>query len=369
MKRLNLKLSILIVLIAVFQWAIAKPSEDIELSKRYVRTYKVSPNVQVDLSNKYGDIIVNTWNKDSVKFKIKITAYGKSDEAVDKLLERVSFDHTNSGRFLKFETIFDRQSGSFKEFWNSLGDYSKVLINKNNLNIDFEIYLPEKSNMYIENKFGDIYINEYSGRSKIVLSQGDVKISNQSGQLNLDLKFGNASIQNVNLAYLKLQIAEITIAKAEKLDISSSSSTININEVERLKINARNDKYFLRHISSLSGEATFSTINIGDLKEEIVGSTNYSDVNIESLNDDARLININSKATDMKLWLNPEKAYNIDLIAKEENLEIPLNWKSLNKYYTDSKNKYIRISGQVEGENPVQINIDNQGGSLSIFEK
>ena len=190
---------------------------------------------KVDLSNKYGDIIVNTWNKDSVKFKIKITAYGKSDEAVDKLLERVSFDHTNSGRFLKFETIFDRQSGSFKEFWNSLGDYSKVLINKNNLNIDFEIYLPEKSNMYIENKFGDIYINEYSGRSKIVLSQGDVKISNQSGQLNLDLKFGNASIQNVNLAYLKLQIAEITIAKAEKLDISSSSSTININEVERLK--------------------------------------------------------------------------------------------------------------------------------------
>ncbi len=369
MKRLSHKISIIAILISIAYSGIARPSEDVELSKRYVRSFKVSPNVQVDLSNKYGDIIVNTWDKDSVSFNIKITAFGKNDESVDKLIERVSFDHTNSGKFLKFETIFDRQSGSFKEFWNSLGDYSKVLINKNNLNIDYEIFIPKKSNMYLENKFGDIYINEYAGRSKILLSQGDIKISNQSGQLNLDLKFGNASIQSTSLAYLNLQIAEVTIAKAGKLDISSSSSTVNIHEVDRLKIDSRNDKYYLRNVGSLSGEATFSNVNISNLKEEIMANANYSDLNIESFAKEGKIINLNTKSTDIKIWVDSENAYDLDLIAKEDRLEIPLEWKSLKSYYTDSKNKYLRISGQIKTENPAQIHIDNQGGSLSIFEK
>ena len=272
MNRSNPKYLLLWIFALLFMAENGFASEEVELSKRFVRSFKVSSGAQVDLSNKYGDVIINTWQKDSVRFEILITSYGKNDEAVNKLIERVSFDHTNSGRFLKFETIFDRQSGSFKEFWNNLGDYSKVLINKNNLNIDFKVYLPENANIYLENKFGDVYMNEFSGRSKIVLSQGDIKISNQTGQLNLDLKFGKASIQSLNTAYLDLQIAEVTITKANKITSNSSSSTITINSVKELKIDSRNDKYYLRDVGAINGNATFSSVSISSLKKEIIGN-------------------------------------------------------------------------------------------------
>lgn len=344
-------------------------AQEVELSKRITKAFKVDANAQIDMSNKYGEVIVQTWEKDSVRFEILITSFGKNDESVNKLIDRVSFDHTNSGKFLKFETVFDRQSGSFKEFWNSLGDYSKVLINRNNLNVDYKVYLPKSSNLYLENKFGDIYINEFSGRSKIVLSQGDIKISKHSGQLNLDLKFGKANISTVNIAFLELQIAELSIAKASKLDISSSSSTINIIESRSIKIDARNDKYYLRNVGSLNGEATFSSVNISNLETEIIGKANFSDLSIENFSQAGSIINLNTRSTDIRLWLPTEKAYDVDLTAREDRLDIPLNWKSLKSYYTDDKNKYIRVSGEIQGQNPAQIHIDNQGGSLTIFEK
>lgn len=344
-------------------------AEDIEMIKRYNKSFKVSKDAQVDLINKYGDIIVKTWNKDSVRFNIKITAYGKSNEAVNKLLDRVDFESSNSGRFLKFESVFDRSSGSFKEFWNSLGDYSKVLINKNNLNIDFEVYMPKTADMYLENKFGDVFINEFLGRCKINMSQGDLKVGDMKGPLNLELKFGKASIQQVKYGNLNLQIAEVTIVNASKLNINSSSSTIRITDLGELKLDSRNDKYFLRNVRSINGESTFSEISITSLESELINISNYGDLRIEELKSSLKLINLSCKSTDISMWINPEAAFDIDIKAKEEKLHVPGEWSGLDSYYLDDKNKYVRKSGIINNNSNAKIFIDNQGGSLNIYKK
>ena len=369
MKILNYKFLIILISILLQSQIGAAKDQDVELTKKYTRAYRVSTGAQIDLVNKYGDIIVKTWNKDSVRFDIRITAYGKNDDAVEKLIERVSFDHTNSGKFLKFSTVFDRQSGSFKEFWNNLGDYSKVLINRNNLHIDFDVYLPKSANLYLENKFGDVFINEFSGRCKVNLSQGDIKAGKISGTFNLDLRFGNGSIQDLKSGFLKLQIAEIQIAEADKLDINSSSSTVRIVDVSRLKINSRNDKYRLKSVKALNGESTFTNIQIENLESEMISNTNFSDVIIEDFAEDGQMINLNSKSTDVKIWLSSTTAYDVDVTAKEDKIQLPMTWENLSSYYTDDRERYKRYSGQTGGDSPARIKIDNQGGSISIYEK
>lgn len=343
--------------------------QEVELSKRYSMSYQLSDGAQIDLVNKYGDIIVNTWNKDSVRFDIRITAYGKNDEAVEKLIERVSFDHTSSGKFMKFSTVFDRQSGSFKEFWNSLGDYSKVLINKNNLHIDYDVYLPKSASLYLENKFGDIFINEFTGRCKVSLSQGDIKAGKITGAFNLDLRFGNGSLQDIRNGYLNLQIAEVLINKAQKLDISSSSSTIRISEVSQLRIDSRNDKYRIKNVGSLNGESTFSNIEISSLTSELVSNTNFSDLLIEDFAEQGKMINLNGKSTDVNIWLRSNNAYNVDVLSKEDKLLLPASWDNLRSFYTDDRERYKRFSGHTGSGKAARIIIDNQGGSLNIYEK
>jgi hypothetical protein len=369
MKILNYRVLLSLALMLNSLHSVLAKDQDVELSKRYSLAYKVSPGAQIDLVNKYGDIIVKTWNKDSVRFDIRITAYGKNDDAVERLIERVSFDHTNSGKFLKFSTVFDRQSGSFKEFWNSLGDYSKVLINKNNLHIDYEVYLPKSANLYLENKFGDIYINEFYGRCKVNLSQGDMKAGRISGTFNLELKFGNGSLQDIQSGFFKLQIADVQINKAQRLDINSSSSSVRIGEVNQLKIDSRNDKYRLKSVKTLNGETTFSNILISNLASEMIGNSDFSDLVIEDFTESGKMINLNGKSTDINIWLRSTEPYDVDVIAKEDKLQLPVDWENLRSYYTDDRERYKRYSGQTGSGDSARIIIDNQGGSLNIYEK
>ena len=97
------------------------------LVKNISQSFKVEEKSTLELTNKYGQVILQTWDKDSVVVNVKITAYGKNDEALSKNMERVDVDFTNFGDVLTIETVLDRNSSVFKDVINSLGDYSKTL--------------------------------------------------------------------------------------------------------------------------------------------------------------------------------------------------------------------------------------------------
>jgi len=130
-----------------------------ERVKTVSRKFKVPHTVNVNLINKYGPVIVNTWDVDSVKIDIEVTAYGKTSSEAYKILDRVDFDFFYNRDFLKIETVLDRKAGFFKELWRDIGDYSKTLLSKTKMRIEIEIYIPAYSNLTIENKFGDIYFS------------------------------------------------------------------------------------------------------------------------------------------------------------------------------------------------------------------
>ena len=53
----------------LFIWVIAlgTNAQSISDSKRIIRSFPVSRETSIDVSNKYGNITIETWNNDSVK--------------------------------------------------------------------------------------------------------------------------------------------------------------------------------------------------------------------------------------------------------------------------------------------------------------
>jgi len=80
---------------------------DTKLTKHVSQSYKAEKDVTVDVSNKYGQVIINTWQKDSVKVEVEITAHGKNDDNVEKALKRIDLDFKQSGNFITLETVLD----------------------------------------------------------------------------------------------------------------------------------------------------------------------------------------------------------------------------------------------------------------------
>ncbi len=90
--------------------AVGGGKEDTSLSKTITKSFLVPKDGSIRIVNKYGPIVINTWDKDSLNLKIVITAWGKNDKNVDRMMSRVDFDFNQSSRYLELKTVLDRSS-------------------------------------------------------------------------------------------------------------------------------------------------------------------------------------------------------------------------------------------------------------------
>ena len=342
--------------------------DDTRLTKNIRKSFKVTPTGTIDVTNKYGQVIVNTWNKDSVLVNIEITAYGKDDEQVEKLMDRVDFDFDNFGDFLTIETLLDRKSGFFKEMWNNISDYSKSLLSKNKLNIDYELTIPTTARFNLENKFGDVYVNVLAGQTKLIISHGDLKANIISGSSKIYIGFGKANIKKLNDAYVSLKGAELDLREGGNIDLESSTSEIEIEDVASVKINSRNDDFRINNARFIRGRASFSNLLIQNLIDHLDVDLNYGECEVYKVSENFTKINIDGRSTDMSISFESESYFTLDLFGNEENIVLSKNLNGLNKRVNPEDKDEIFLSGNVGFEKGKlsQVNIKARNGDVYL---
>ena len=360
----------LIVVITGTCLANNKISKRSERVKTVSRKFKVPHTVNVNLINKYGPVIVNTWDVDSVKIDIEVTAYGKTSSEAYKILDRVDFDFFYNRDFLKIETVLDRKAGFFKELWRDIGDYSKTLLSKTKMRIEIEIYIPAYSNLTIENKFGDIYLDEMFGELSVDLSYGNLRANNLSNYSTISVGFGEARIKTFDRGRVELKAATMDIAKTGNLDIISSSSTLTIHQANVLKVESRSDKRLqFDSVNKLTGSSNFSKIRIGNLVQDIEMETVFGELIIENIGIHFTQIYVNGRATDIKLHFSPESYFTVDIEARDDKLHLPSVAANLEKNYLDEKKKFVEVSGTVgkPSNNPSKVRVHVHNGDLDMI--
>jgi hypothetical protein len=191
-------------------------------SKQISKRFKISPETRIEITNKYGNIKINTWEKDSVVFDIKIKVEDKKLSRLEKQISGIDFDFINSQHFIiarskvgENRSTFEKEVLNFKE---------TVLQADGKIEIDFTVWMPKTNQLKVENKFGDIYVDDFVGDIDINLSNGNLKAHDFSGKTNLKLSFGDATINQLKTGKLDCNYSEVYIKKADKLQIVSKSS-------------------------------------------------------------------------------------------------------------------------------------------------
>lgn len=346
-----------ILLFCLSHTAFSGGKDDTKLSKTITKSFAVPPNGNVRIVNKYGNIVINTWNKDSVKAEIKITVWGKNDKNVDKMMRRVDFDFIQSTRYLEMVTVLDRSSGFFAEIWNNIGDYSKTLLNQNKLKIEYIIYMPEHLDLEIENKFGDIYFQEYKGRLRINLSHGNIRATKFS-QLDLDLSFGNADIQSIGDGVFNLKGTECSFPSIGNGQITSSSSEIRIKEISFLKMFSNSDrKFIVEKADEIQGSSNFSKIEINQVSDAVRIEMNYGVLEMGKIDPGFTSIDVTGKNTPITIEFTKGASFDLIVEGKEDRITIP-NENSLKKSYQNERDNLVTFTGR--------IGISDQTGLVKI---
>ena len=352
------------LLLMVIQDAFSRTESSAE--KRLTRSFKVERKVSLEVTNKYGNVIVHSWQKDSIRIDLRVKGFGKDQEASEKLLNRVDFDFNQAGEFVVAETVLDRSKGFFRDLWNDLNDFSKGMLGKHKLIIEYEIYAPESANISVINKFGDVYLDNFKGDIRVELANGDLKTDEILGHLKLDLSFGRATINKAKNGRLNLRSADVELENADDLDIKSSSSTLFISHLDLLSITSRNDKLQIDSIHTLRGESSFSKINIKKLTYTVFVDMNYGELNVTSINHEFRDIELIGKSTDFNLVFAKNSLIDIDLVGKDENMTLEYGDYEKQPYESDDKlTKVSGMMGQGQSKNGI-VNIHADGGRLIL---
>ena len=367
MKKLPYKIWLCILL--YFPVSGVMSQEAARLSKTIAEHYTVSGGDNIEIKNKYGQIIVNTWKENLVQVEVTITAYGKNKAEAEKILNRVSFDFNQVSSYVILETVLDRKSGLFKDLLNNIGDYSKTLLSKDRLDVDYELYIPENAGLKIDNKFGDVYLGDLKNRCEINVSNGNLKASDLSGYADIGISFGNAYFSTINDGHMDLKVADIEIEEAGELNISSSSSEIVIHKVIKGRINSRNDKFKITQVSHFSGKSSFSKIEVGKLLSLTNLDMNYGLLSVSEINNEFTKIRLNGKSTDFNLSFDSQSYFNASLTARKDKLVLPTKISNVDIDYVDDSDSFVSVNGTIGNKNsqPGSVNINAQKGDLKVF--
>ena len=355
--------------LACFLVSGAMSQESARLSKTVTEQYDVGGTDKIEVKNKYGQIIVNTWEKNQVKVEVTVTAYGKNKAAAEKILNRVDFDFNQVSSYVILETVLDRKSGLFRDLLNNIGDYSKTLLSKNRLDVDYELYVPENAVLKIDNKFGDVFLEDLKNRCEVAVSNGNLKAGDLSGYADIAVSFGDAYFNAINDGNIALKVADIEIGEANELNINSSSSEIVIRKVVKGRINSRNDKFKITQISHFSGKSSFSKIEVGKLLSFTNLDMNYGLLSVAEINNSFTKIQLKGKSTDFNLSFDKQSYFNASLTARKDKLVLPTKISDVNIDYLEDSDVFVSVNGTIGNKNnqPGSVSINAQKGDLKVY--
>ncbi|GAB3009660.1 hypothetical protein GCM10027051_08470 [Niabella terrae] len=228
--------------------AISAKAGNIEKTKKISKTYALSQQQGVKITNKFGKVDIRTWERNEVKAEATIRVTASSEQAAQQLLDNIQIQ-SSDGNPVNFTTRFS--GGQNRQSKNS------------QIHIDYVVYMPARTDLEIKNEFGNTRIPDWTGNLRIEQSFGDVITGRLSGEPDIQVKFGTLRSSSIRNGDIKISYSDLTIEglqgiisgkidfckvvslglekSLEQLDlkISYSDVKLNLNELNDLQLDIR----------------------------------------------------------------------------------------------------------------------------------
>lgn len=221
--------------------------------KTYSKSYPIDGNDKIKLSNQYGRITVNTWDRREMKVDVQIKAEANDDSGAQKLLDGVQIRDSKDGDLVSFRTSIAPFSNSFR-LWN-LGRN-----NKHKIEINYTVYMPSRTDLNVEDSYGAIVLPDLQGRVRISSSYGSVTAENLTNPANqVEGSYGSLKMGVLNGGHLDYSYGNVEIGECNNLKAALSYGSFKLG---KLKGWADMDLSFVRGFKIVEVDETLKRLNI-----------------------------------------------------------------------------------------------------------
>jgi hypothetical protein len=334
-------------------------------TRNFTRTFPAGKETSLEVINKYGTLHITTWKKDSIFIKAEVKAYATNHSRLNKMFDGININFTDTRYLVRVQTDFTQNINMLFESFK--GMTSKLISYDSHIEINYFISIPEYLDLKLENKYGDIYMEDLTGDFSVSLTNGSFKANSLNRVSLVTLAFCDAKINSLKSGKIDASFSEITIGETEDLTISSISTRFDIKKAGVINCESRKDKFFLGNIDILKGNSYFTDFRVNNLKKEINITSKYGSLNTDLVEKGFDLVNINSVYSDISLEFDPVASYNLDVRHVNSFMVLPdKNIKSEEKAINEDKKEFVTY-GTV-GKNPgtSKVKIDATRGNIYL---
>jgi len=285
-------------------------AQSFKKTNHYQETFPLTHQMEVSIINKYGDIQIIHWEKDSVMIEVEVEVNSNKESKAEKLFQSIDIKFRNNFFYVVAETSLAGKS----TVWNDISDKTKLLFNSNTTTrINYVVYMPNTFKLSIQNKYGQVYLGDYKGELDVNLSNGDFKAHHLLGNTKLKISFGDLYIGRITHGLLEANNAEAEIEECTFLETNTKVSKLRIEKIEELQMNSAHDKYYIGILSKVSGLSRYTFLKINELDRHIDISQKFGSMHFRHIDSNVGRFYLNTYKTDIHLSLSQEQEYHIDL--------------------------------------------------------
>ncbi len=337
--------------------------QDSKAKKEYNKEYEVSSLTKLEIQNKFGNVDVNNWDRNTISINVEILAEAGSRERSMRILDGINID-------------FSVQNNTIKAITNFNSDINRgVLDNMNQGNkqieVNYTVNMPSDVPLNLYNKYGNIFINELLSTSNIEIKYGKIKINrfmhpDNKPMSSLTMAYSNGTMEECRWLKLDIKYSKLEITKSRALIIMSKYSKIYIDEGSSIVSESKYDTYVIGKLANFVTSSGYSNFKFDEVTKKIIVETAYSDLKANYIPAGFEEIRIENKYGNYRLGFDAEASYRIEGEAKYAKIIFPDN----NRVNTVNENNEMRVEGIIgnDAQPSSKVNISTKYGNIRLVD-
>jgi hypothetical protein len=358
MKRPDYKSGTLLV-ISLFLASVAVSAE--EVTKEFHKEYAANEKTTLDINNRYGDVVIESWDKDQVVIDVKVTVNMPNREKAEKLISYIDVQFSQNDNNISAKTIIDDKFN----FTGWGGDSKRF-------SIDYRVKMPKAAALTLQNRYGDTEFNELTGLLNLDIKYGNLTAGKMTrGNVkplnSLNLAYGKGSIDEAGWLDLTARyVGSLEITKSQALLIDSKYSKLAIGETSSIVGDSKYDNLKIESINNLVLNNGYTETNIGVLSKKLKYEGSYGSFTVDQVKEGFESIDVDTRYMGVKLGIDESACYRLE--AKVSYGELKYNEENFKNERRIIENNSSEVSGIVgKEESPkATVNVNASYGSVRL---
>ncbi len=333
-----------------------------EVTKDFHKQYSAPAGTVLDLSNKYGNITVQTWNQDQIIIDVKVTVEMPDRDRAERLLNYIDVQFDEGNNTVSARTIIDEKFN-----FSGWGSGSRKF------SIEYNVKMPVDSDLKLTNRYGNTDLAELNGMVNLDIKYGDLladKLTrgNVKPLSRVALAYGKANIEEAGWLDLYIRYSpEMIISRSQALLLDSKYSKIRIEETSSLVGESRYDNVRIGKINNLVLENGYDDVNIEMLSKKLDFTGSYGSFSVERVAAGFETLSIDSRYTGVRLGIEESASYELDAKVSYGGLKLDEdNFKYQKRIVENNSNEMSGVVGKEENPSS-RVRVQASYGTVRLF--